>query len=100
MRITLRSVGGFTGPAGAATRSLDLDALPSAEASRIRALVAAADFFALPSKLMKRAPQSWDFVHRLEIEEKGTTHVVQFHDDAASEPLRALLASVSTHTKV
>jgi hypothetical protein len=94
MRITLRSVGGFTGPAGASTHTVDLDELPAAEAHHLRDLVDACDFFALPPKLMKEAPQSWDFVHHLEVEDGGRRHAVQFHEESAPPALRDLLAAV------
>ena len=59
MHMVLRCTGGFTGPAGAQTRSVDLAQLPPAQASELEKLVQACDFFALPDKLLKPAPQSW-----------------------------------------
>jgi len=94
MRITLRSVGGFTGPAGAKTRTVDVDSLPGEQASKVRRLVEASGFYSLPPKMMKAAPASWDFIHHLEIEDGGKVHKVQFHDDAAPPALRELKAEV------
>jgi hypothetical protein len=94
MRITLRSVGGFTGPAGASTRTVDVGSLPPAAAGHIRSLVDASGFFGLPDKVAKKAPQPWDFTHHLEVDDGGRRHAVQFHEDAASPELRSLLAAV------
>ncbi len=94
MRITLRSVGGFTGPAGAQTRTVDVDALPAEAAAKLRRLVEASKFFSLPPKIMKKAPQPWDFVHEIDVEDEGRTHGVQFHEDAAPEALKELLAAL------
>jgi hypothetical protein len=94
MRITLRSVGGFTGAAGAETRTVEVDSLAPAEAKRMRKLVDACGFFSLPPKLAKASPKPWDFVHHLEIEDGGRTHAVQFHEDEAPPALRELLTAL------
>jgi len=91
MRITLRTVGGFTGPAGAQTRVVDVEALSPAEADRIRACAARALPEELPRRLMKDVPQPWDFVRHLKIEDGGTVRELQFHDDAAPTALRDLV---------
>ncbi len=72
MRASLRSVGGFVGPAGAKTRTVDVDSLSREKASKVRQLVEASGFFKLPPKILKAAPASWDFIHHLEIEEGGS----------------------------
>lgn len=90
MRLTLHSVGGFTGPAGAQTRSVDVDQLPAADAARVRALVQALDPAHLPATLLKARPQSWDFTYTLTIAD-GVERQVRFHLDAAPPPLRDLV---------
>lgn len=92
MRLALHCVGGFTGPAGAQTRSVDVDALPPAERARLRALVAALDPEHLPPTLLKPRPQSWDFTYTLTVvDDGGGARQVRFHVDAAPAPLRELV---------
>lgn len=90
MRLILKCTGGFTGPAGAQTRTVDLDQLPQAQASQLQQLLQASDFFALPPKLVKPAPQSWDFKYELEVDDGGAAHCVVYHLDEASPPLKEL----------
>jgi hypothetical protein len=90
MRLSLHSVGGFTGPAGAQTHSVDVDHLPAADAARVRALVQALDPAHLPATLLKARPQSWDFTYTLTIED-GVPRQVRFHLDAAPAALRDLV---------
>ena len=89
-RLVLRSSGGFTGPAGAQTRTVDLAALPAALAQRLQTLLAACDFAALPARLAKVGPQSWDFEYTLEVQSGAQSHTLKFHLDAAPPPLRQL----------
>jgi len=90
MRLALHCVGGFTGPAGAQTRSVDVDTLPPAERARLRALVAALDPGNLPAALLKPRPQPWDFTYTLTIDD-GVARQVRFHVDAAPGPLREIV---------
>jgi hypothetical protein len=90
MRLSLHSVGGFTGPAGAQTRTVDLDRLAPHEADRLRALVRSLDLPALPASITKPRPQSWDFLHTLDISDGGQQRQVRFHSDAAPPALREL----------
>ncbi|SDC74482.1 hypothetical protein SAMN05428966_102245 [Massilia sp. PDC64] len=85
MRLSLHGVGGFTGPAGAQTRSVDVDGLPAAERARVQALVQALG--SLPATLMKPRPQPWDFTYTLTVDGRQ----VRFHLDAAPAPLRELV---------
>jgi len=89
MRLSLHCTGGFTGPAGAQTRAVDLDHVPPAKATRLRALVQALDPGQLPASLMKARPQPWDFVYTLTIE-NGARRQLRFHLDAAPPLLREL----------
>jgi hypothetical protein len=94
MRLSLRSVGGFTGEAGAETRQVDLDHLPAASAEPLRRLVAQVDPFALPSRLEKSAPQPWDFRYTLTVDDGGRRHTITFHKDAVSPALRELVEAL------
>lgn len=97
MKIILTCTGGFTGPAGAQTRTLDLAQLPADQAAQLEALLQASDFFALPDQLAKPAPQSWDFQYDLAVDEGGHTHTVRYHLDAAPPQLRALTETINAH---
>jgi hypothetical protein len=90
MRLSLHCVGGFTGPAGAQTRSADLEHLPAARARQVRALVEALDLAHLPATLMKPHPQPWDFVYTLTVDDDAASHQIRFHTDAAPPALREL----------
>jgi hypothetical protein len=90
MRLSLHCVGGFTGPAGAQTRDVDVDSLTASDAARARGLVRALDLAQLPPTLLKARPQSWDFTYTLTIDD-GTPHQVRFHLDAAPPALRELV---------
>lgn len=90
MRLTLRCTGGFAGPAGSQTRTIDLAQLPGDQAAQLEQLLRDSDFFALPSSLIKPAPKSWDFQYDLEVDQDGQAHCVRYHLDAASPSLRRL----------
>jgi len=94
-RLTLRCSGGFTGPAGAQTRSIDLAQLPSEQAQRLTQLLDASQFFSLPPQLHKAAPQSGDFLYDLQAEQDGRLHAVHYHLDAAPAVLRQLTEQLS-----
>jgi hypothetical protein len=89
MRLSLHCSGGFTGPAGAQTRSVDVDRLPAAKADHLRALVSAIDFAQPPAALMKARPQPWDFTYTLTVDD-GASRQLRFHGDAAPAPLKEL----------
>jgi hypothetical protein len=95
MRLSLHTVGGFTGPVGAQTRTVELDRLPPAQAGRLRALVHSLDFTALPASITKARPQSWDFLHTLEVSGDGADRKVSFHSEAAPPALRELADALS-----
>jgi hypothetical protein len=94
MRLSLHCVGGFTGPAGAQTRSVDVERLPAADGARLRALVQALaqelDTAGRPPALLKPRPQPWDFTYTLTIDD-GMPRRVRFHVDAAPPPLREIV---------
>lgn len=97
MKLSLSSVGGFTGPAGAQTRSVDLAQVDGARGERLRTLAHAVDFAALPPSILKPKPQSWDFVHTLTVEDGERRQQIRFHSDAAPPPLRALAAELAAY---
>lgn len=82
MKISLSSIGGFAGPAAPEKHELDLAQLPADDAAPVLALLADADFFALPATLLKSAPKSWDFLHEMRVEDGARSHSVRFHEDA------------------
>nr|AGU09983.1 hypothetical protein [uncultured organism] len=96
MRLSLHCVGGFTGPAGAQTRTVDLDRLAPADAARLRALVDSLGPAQLPPSLLKPRPQPWDFVYTLTIE-NGAPRRLHFHTDAAPPALRELAALLEAY---
>jgi hypothetical protein len=87
-------VGGFTGPAGAEVRTVEVDGLTQAEAARFRGQVAKVDFPSLPRALLKASPRPWDFVRHLRVEDGDIVHEIRFHDDAAPAPLKALVEAI------
>lgn len=95
MRLTLQCKGGFTGPAGAQTRTVDLAQLPADQASEVRKLLQASDFFALHPKLLKPAPKSWDFEYDLKVDDGQQAHCVQYHLDEVPPALKALTEKLS-----
>lgn len=97
MRLTLRRVGGFTGPAGASTREIDTASLPPDAARELLTQINAAHLFDLPARLRKPAPQPWDFLHFLSVDdERGRQHAVEFHLDAASPELKRLVEAIDS----
>lgn len=94
-RLTLRCTGGFTGPAGAQTRTVDLSQLPPEQADELQQLLADSDFFALPEKLVKSAPCSSDFIYDLTVDQDAQAHCVRYHLDAVPEPLKKLTDKLS-----
>ena len=90
MRLILRCTGGFAGPAGAQTRTVDLAQLPPDQAGQLQQLLHASDFFALPPRLVKEAPKSWDFKYDLEVDDGAQAHCVTYHLDEASPSLKQL----------
>jgi hypothetical protein len=94
VRITLTSTGGFTGPAGASTTTLDDSSLTAPEAQRLRTLVASLAAAAVPPVRKLARAQPWDFVQRLTIEGEGPPAAYQFHEAAAPPALRAVYDEV------
>jgi hypothetical protein len=91
MKLTLRSWGGFAGPAGAITRSVDLDTLADDRRRAALALVAAAHPFDRPPKIQLAKPHPWDFTYLLEIQDDARSTRIQMHLEAVDESLRTLV---------
>ncbi len=98
MKLSLRSVGGVTGPIGAVTRSVDVAALPHGQRAHASALFDAARLFELPTQFLLPAPHSWDFLYTLTVEDGGRTREVKLHLDAAPPTLRALVEWLEEQT--
>ncbi len=98
MKLSLRSVGGFTGPIGSVTRSVDLAALPHERRAHASALLDAARPFDLPTQFLLPSPRSWDFLYTLTVEDGGRTREVKLHLDAAPPSLRALVEWLEEQT--
>jgi len=91
MKLSLRSTGGFTGPAGATTRIFDIETLPEEQRSQGRALVEAAHLSDRPAKTLLAAPHPWDFIYVLETRDGTRVHRIEFHLDAVDDSLRELV---------
>jgi hypothetical protein len=91
VKLSLRSVGGVTGPVGPVTRSVDLAALPHERRVHASALLEAARPFELPTQFLLPSPRPWDFLYTLTVADGGRTREVKLHLDAAPPALRALV---------
>jgi hypothetical protein len=89
MRIEFERTGGFAGMKLRAT--IQAEALPPEQAQELASLIAAADFFNLPSMITAPRPGADQFVYRVTVEDAGRRHTVQTSDIAAPETLRPLL---------
>lgn len=95
MRLILRCTGGFTGRAGAQTRTVELTQLHPNEAMQVEQLVHSSNFFTLPTELLKTAPQSWDLQYDLEVQEGQQTHCVRYNLEQAPASLKSLTEKIS-----
>ncbi len=90
MKITYQRSGGVAGISKRAV--IDTERLPAAERAAWEALIAAADFFALPPALAAANPQQRDaFTHTVAVNDGARTHTVEAQGTPASSPVRALL---------
>ena len=90
MRIEITRSGGFAGVRRHVV--VDSAALPDEERAAVEGLVAAASFFALPARLTSPARDA--FQYDVTIEREDARHHVQVDENAAPEPLRALVRRV------
>jgi hypothetical protein len=89
VKIEFRQSGGVAGIVRP-PKIIDTDALPAAEANRWHDLVAAADFFQLPSAL-PGSPHPDAFSYVVTIEQGGRSHTVQARQGDGTSALDQLL---------
>ena len=88
MQITVERTGGFTGIPLAKT--VDSATLPQQEAIRLHQMMAAADFFKLPSTIPS-IPQPDRFQYQITAEQEGKLHSVTVGEAAVPANLKTLL---------
>ena len=89
MRIQFERSGGFAGMRTAA--SIDSDSLPTEQAQELQALVDAADFFNLPSRIGDSGEGADQFQYIIAIESEGRAHTVECGEGSVPDSLQALL---------
>ena len=89
MRIQFERTGGFAGMRTVA--SMDSDSLSPEQAQELQALVDAADFFNLPSRIEDSGEGADQFQYTIAIESEGRAHTVECGEGSAPDSLRALL---------
>lgn len=94
MRIELRSVGGFTGPAGAEVKRIDTEKLSKSEAQKIIPLIESAHLFDQPEQMKLSSPKSWDFKYTLTVDDGKRRRVLEFHKSAAPLSLQELVDEI------
>ena len=90
MKIEFLRTGG-QGPISRRSASIDVSALPDAEAHEAEQLVASARFFELPEKLESK-PMPDSFTYRITVEKEGRSHTVEAGQSALSPQLHGLVA--------
>ena len=88
MQITVERTGGFTGIP--LTKTVDGAALSQQEAIRLHQMMAAADFFKLPSTIPS-IPQPDRFQYQITVEQEGKRHSVTVGEAAVPATLKTLL---------
>ena len=89
MKISYQRTGGFAGMV--MSFSIHTETLPSDEGEELKNLVAAANFFELPSKTESSGPVSDQFQYIITIETEDQQHTVEVGDAALPENLGPLL---------
>jgi hypothetical protein len=89
MRILFERTGGFAGLKLKA--ALDEEALPSAQARRLRKLLEESHFFDLPLRLEASTARPDRFQYRLTVEKDNCIYTVQASEDAVPPEMRPLL---------
>lgn len=89
MKIEFLRTGG-QGPISRRSASIDVSALPDAEAHLAEQLVTLARFFDLPEKLESK-PMPDSFTYRITVEQEGRAHTVEAGQSALSGPLHELV---------
>ncbi len=88
MQVTVKRTGGFTGIP--LTKTVDSATLPQQEAVLLHQMMAAADFFKLPSTI-PFTPQPDRFQYQITVEQEGKQHSVMFGETAVPASLKPLL---------
>jgi hypothetical protein len=97
MKIEFLRTGG-QGPISRRSASIDVSALPDAEAREAEQLVASARFFELPEKLESK-PMPDSFTYRITVEQEGNSHTVEAGQSALSGPLHELVNWLTTKAR-
>jgi hypothetical protein len=88
MQVKVERTGGFTGIP--LTKTIDSATLSQQEATRLHQLMAAADFFKLPSTI-PFTPQPDRFQYQIIVEQEGKQHSVTVGETAVPAKLKPLL---------
>jgi len=99
MKLTLRSIGGVTGPAGAVRYALDSEALSGELRAEAEHLVGEARVFERPPKMLLQRPRPSDFRYLLELQDGPRSHRVELHLGAVDDALRALVDWIEEHVE-
>ena len=89
MRIEFERTGWFAGIRFAA--AIDTETLPPDDARALQDLVAEADFFRLPARLVSPAPGADRFQYRITVESGGQRRTLEAGEAALPETLRSLV---------
>ncbi len=95
--LTLRSSGGFAGPAAVQTHTVDSRDLSGPERAQLQALVESSRPFEQPGTLLLAAPKPWDFQHTLGVEDGARRCHITLHLAAAEPALRRLVQWLLMH---
>jgi hypothetical protein len=87
--MTFARTGGFAGIT--MTKTFDTAILPNNEASQLRQLVDAADFFRLPTTIASNTPQPDRFQYHLTAEDNDKQHTVEVGEQSIPSTLRPLI---------
>jgi hypothetical protein len=92
MRVQFQVSGGVGFfPGRAAPRTIDVDALPAADRDALKALIEAAGFFALPSRLPAPRGAADYQTYQITIEDGARRHTVAVADPVANPDLQKLI---------
>ena len=97
MKIEFLRTGG-QGPISRRSASIDVSALPDAEAREAEQLVASARFFDLPEKLESQ-PMPDSFTYQITVEQDGESHTVEAGQSALSGALQELVNWLMSRAK-
>ncbi|HEX3593930.1 MAG TPA: protealysin inhibitor emfourin [Polyangiaceae bacterium] len=90
MKIELEVTGGFTGPAGKQTISVDTARLPVTDAAPLDRDLERLPHATWGNQYLKAHPKPWDFVHELRISDAGGQRSAKFHLDEGPPELSAI----------